>query len=83
MIENAKEFNKLTSELEAAIPGVQKQIDNALNTIKNLTQASTPQLIKEVTISEHKAKVTLYSDHAIRIEFEDKAFAEKYYQLCQ
>jgi hypothetical protein len=83
MADNVKELSKFREELEKQLESLRPAMDMSMEKLAEMAGNAAPKLIKEATINEHKAKVTLYSDHAIRIEFEDKAFAEKYYQLCQ
>lgn len=52
-------------------------------TMKMVQDMPKPKLIKDCKINGHKAKIILFSDDNIRIEFENKVNALKYYEKCQ
>lgn len=83
MADNVKELSKFREELEKQLESLRPAMSGAMEKLEQMAGNTQPKLINEVTINEHKAKVTLYADHAIRIEFDDKAFAEQYYKLWQ
>jgi len=78
-----KKLNQFESDLKKSLNTLTPQINGVMEHIKNATVNMQPKLMKDATIGGNKAKVILYNDNAIRIEFTDAENGVKYYEKCQ
>jgi hypothetical protein len=83
MNEAEKNLNKFTKDLDKSLKTMMPQMHQAIAKIQSATANMQPRMMKECTIDNHKAKVTLYVDNAIRIEFTDATAGEKLYNSWQ
>jgi len=74
-----KKIGKFTKDLEKGLSTLQPQIHGVMAHIQNATMNMQPKYIKDCTIDGGMAKVILYNDNAIRIEFADKEQGKEFY----
>lgn len=75
-----KQLSQFQKKLEANMKKMQPQINGVVTRINEAVKNMQPVLMKDVTIKGNKAKAVLYADNAIRLEFENKDFAQEYYK---
>jgi|GEM_PF-5427127 len=78
-----KKINKFKAEIQEGFKKLTPQINGVMEHIKNATVNMQPKLMKESKINGKRAKVILYNDNAIRIEFTDAQEGVKFYEKCQ
>ena len=75
-----KDFDKFTEEIKEAQRKIMPQMDSVLAKLKESTFNLEPKGIKDCKVKGMKAKVTIYKDNAIKIEFADKDFGINFYE---
>ena len=78
-MDDFKDFNKFTEELKDSYTKLQPQIDGVMAKLNNDAFNLEPKGIKGCKVKGRKAKVTIYKDNAIKIEFADKDYGTQFY----
>jgi hypothetical protein len=78
-----KEFeniNKFAEDFRKSMNEMQPKLAESIKKMKEVTANLQPRLMKECKVNKKSAKVILYNDGAIRIEFAEKDYGEKFYK---
>ena len=79
MNENLKNLNKISEQIKKTMADIKPKIENTIKQMQSASCNLQPKLIKECIIKKQKAKVILFNDNSLRIEFFEKEYGEKFY----
>ena len=74
-----EDFNQFGNEIKDAYKKMVPELNGLMTKLRTSTANLEPKGIKDCKVKGRKAKVTIYKDNAIKIEFADKDYGTQFY----
>ena len=75
-----EDFNEFGNKVKASYEKMVPELNGIMAKLRTSTANLEPKGIKDCKVKGRKAKLTIYKDNAIKIEFADKDFGINFYE---